>query len=139
MLCGLALSNQEVMDWVRSIDLEPILQSLPGTELLSRIWHGHFPAGDGPAQAAFFASLPEDEQAAFVQLHSQAMPGGKLDDAQQAWNSLDLARLHHLVQQTQAKMMDPAIDPAKVAEMHQQVMAWRKEYLDRTKASQDTP
>ena len=139
MLCGLALSSQEVMDWVRSIDLEPILQTLPGTELLSRVWHSHFPAGDGPAQAAFFTTLPEDEQAAFVQLHSQAMPGGKLEDAQQAWNSLDLARIHHLVQQTQARMMDPALDPARVSELHQQVMAWRKEYLDRTKPSQDTP
>ena len=83
--------------------------------------------------------MPEDEQSAFAQLHSQAMPGGKLDDAHQAWSSLDLARIHHLVQQTQAKMMDPTIDPTKVSELHQQVMAWRKEYLDRTKPSQDTP
>ena len=138
MLSGMALSSQEVLDWVRSIDLEPVLQGLQGTEMLGRIWHGSFPASDGPAQAAFFSTLPEDEQSAFAQLQAQAMPGGILDDAKQAWNSLDLARLHQLVQQTQAKMMDPSLAPEQVGQMHEMVMAWRKEYLDRTKPSQDT-
>lgn len=138
LLCGMALNNQGVLDWVRSIDLEPVLHDLPGTALLARIWHSSFAANDGPSQAAFFSTLPEDEQTAFAQLQAQAMPRGTVDDAQAAWSSLDLARLDHLIRQTQARMTDPALEPSQLGEMHARVMTWRKEYLDRTTPSQDT-
>jgi hypothetical protein len=138
MLCGMALTNAEVLDWLRSIDLEPILQVVQGTGLLGRLWHSSFEGGVPAAQAAFFTTLPEDEQAAFAQLQAQPMPKGNLDDARQAWNSLDLARLEQQVQQTQARMTDPALEPSQLGEMHERVMAWRKEYLDRTKPSPDT-
>jgi DNA primase len=122
MLCSLALANQEIIDWLRSVDLEPVLQGLLGTELLGRIWHASFPAGDGPAQGAFFAGLAADEQAAFAQLQAQAMPGGKLDDAKQVLNSLDLARLQYLANQAEARCNQPGLDHAEVDRLQAQIL-----------------
>jgi hypothetical protein len=66
------------------------------------------------------------------------MPGGKLDDAKQVLNSLDLARLQYLANQAEARCNQPGLDHAEVDRLQAQILAWRKEYLDRTKASQDT-
>ena len=133
LLCKLALSHVEVLEWLRHIDLEELLRDLPGNELLGRVWHAHFAAGDEAAQAAFFATLSAEEEAAFAQLLAQPMPAGGLPEAQQAWVSMGLTRLQHLIQQTQAQMNDPNLSSEKLAEMHERVMAWRKECLDLTR------
>lgn len=138
LLCRMALSNIEVMQWVRSVDLEPLLRDLPGTELLGRLWHGKFAEGDEAALAAFFATLPVEEERTFAQLLLQRMPACKVEDAREAWNVLDLARLKHLVQQTQAQMNQPGLTPEQVAGLHEQKMRWHKEYLDRSKPAPDT-
>lgn len=138
LLCRMALSNVEVLKWLRSIDLEPVLRDLPGTELLGHLWHAQFEEGNEVALAAFFATLPADEERAFAQLLQQRMPGSKVEDATEAWNVLDLARLQHLVQQAQAKMNQPGLDPGEVSALHAQKMQWHKEYLDRSKPPPDT-
>lgn len=139
LLCRMALSNVEVLTWLRSIDLEPILRDLPGTELLAHLWHATFEEGNEVALSAFFATLPADEERAFAQLLQQRMPASKVEDAKEAWNVLDLARLQYLVQQAQAKMNQPGLDPKEVATLHEQKMQWHKEYLDRSKPAPDTP
>ncbi len=138
LLCRMALTYPEVMDWLRSIDLEPVLRDLPGTQLLGRIWLARFAAGDEIARAAFLATLPAEEEAAFAQLLTQRTPDANVERALEAWNALDLARLHHLVQQTQLQMNQPGLAPEQVAELHAQKMRWLKEYLDRSKPASDT-
>ena len=139
MLCRLALSRPEVLDWLRQTDLEWVLRDLPGTEMLSRVWHAHFSAGDEAAQAAFFATLSAQEEAAFAQVLSQQMPVGSLKEAQEAWRAMLFARLNHLIQQTQSRMKDPGLSSEQLTKMHEQVMSWKKECLDLPKRDLNSP
>jgi DNA primase len=135
MLCCLALTKPEVLKWLRTIDIEPLLHELPGCELLGRIWHAHFDAGDEAALGSFFATLPAEEESAFMQLRARPMLQGDVKEAMDAMRGLDLARLHHLIQQTQVQMRRPDLTPEQIGELHAQVMQWRKEYLDQTQRS----
>jgi DNA primase len=137
MLCRLALSEPEVLDWLRESDIGPLLKELPGTEMLGRVWRASFEAGDEAAQTAFFATLPAEEEAAFAQLLAQPMPRGGLEAAREALNSLDLARLLHLKQQAQLKLKQPELSAEDAARLQQQVIAFNKEYLDRTRGTSD--
>ncbi len=138
MLCHLALSQPDVLSWLRGVDIEPLLNDLPGCEMLGRVWHANFDAGDHAAQGAFFSTLPAEEEMAFLQLAARPMPLGGLPAAMEAVKALDLARLNHLIVQTQAQMRRTDLTPEKIADLHDQVMAWRKECLDRVKGSPDS-
>lgn len=138
LLCRLALSEPEVLDWLREVDIGPLLKELPGTEMLGRVWRAHFEAGDEAAQTAFFATLPAEEEAAFAQLLAQPMPRGGMDAAREAWDSLDLARLLHLKQQAQLHLKQPGLSAEDAARLQQKVIAFNKEYLDRTRRAPDT-
>jgi hypothetical protein len=116
-----------------------VLRDLPGTELLSRVWHAHFAAGDEAAQAAFFATLAVEEEAAFAQLLAQRMAKGGLAEAHEAWRAIELARLQQLIQQTQAEMNKSELSPEQLAKMHERVMAWRKECLDLSNPNRNSP
>lgn len=137
LLCRLALSEPEVLDWLREVDIGPLLKELPGTEMLGRVWRAHFEAGDEAAQTAFFATLPAEEEAAFAQLLAQPMPRGGVEAAREAWESLDLARLLHLKQQAQLKLKQPGLSAEDAARLQQKVIAFNKEYLDRTRGASD--
>ena len=137
LLCRLALSEPEVLDWLREVDIGPLLKELPGTEMLGRVWRAHFEAGDEAAQTAFFATLPAEEEAAFAQLLAQPMPRGGVEAAREAWESLDLARLLHLKQQAQLKLKQPGLSEEDAARLQQKVIAFNKEYLDRTRGASD--
>jgi len=139
MLCRLALSETDVLEWLRDQDLEPLLSSLPGTELLNRVWRAHFESVDDAAQAAFFSTLPVEEEAAFAQLLAQPMPAGGMEAAHEAWEALDLSRLLYLKQQAQLKLKQPGLSPEEAAKLQQRVLAFNKEYLDRTRRASDTP
>ena len=137
LLTRFALSEPEVLDWLREADIGPLLKELPGTEMLGRVWRAAFEAGDEAAQTAFFATLPAEEEAAFAQLLAQPMPKGGLEAAREAWNSLDLARLLHLKQQAQLKLKQPGLSAEEAARLQQKVIAFNKEYLDRTRGASD--
>jgi hypothetical protein len=107
--------------------------------MLGRVWRALFDAGDEAAQTAFFATLPAEEEAAFAQLLAQPMPRGGREAALEAWESLDLARLLHLKQQAQLKLRQPGLSPEDAARLQQKVIAFNKEYLDRTRGASDTP
>jgi DNA primase len=141
-LCQLALNSAPVMTWLRTVDIEPILQQLPGTEMLGRIWNATFPGGDNIAISAFLMSLPAEEESAFGHLLAQSMPKieavDQVTQATDSWHSLDLARLQHQVRQAQAAMRDPSLSPERIGQIHSLLMSWQKEYLDRTRGEQDS-
>jgi hypothetical protein len=92
----------------------------------------------GVTQAAFFSTLPVEEEAAFAQLLAQPMPAGGMEAAHEAWGALDLSRLLYLKQQAQLKLKQPGLSPDEAAKLQQRVLAFNKEYLDRTRRASDT-
>lgn len=138
LLAHLALTKPDVMMWLRRQDLDPLLHDLPGTQLLGFIWQTYYDPADALARSAFIATLEPMEESALTQLLNKPMPGGELSNAEQALEALFTARLNHVIQRTQAEMKHPELPPEKAAELHHQVLAWRKEYLDRIRRSPDT-
>lgn len=142
LLCQMALNDAEILHWLRESSCEDILRDVPGTDLLALLVHSRYNPLDDTSQLAFLAGLARHEEAAFAQLHAGPRPPGGLEDAKQALYALEIARLQNLIRSTQAKLRQPGLSPAEMERLQNQaleLMARRKECLDRTKRSPDTP
>lgn len=139
LLCRLAISSSEIIRWLRGTGRERILSDIPGTELLSLVWKAGFDPEESGAMNAFISGLAPAEEAAFAELLTQAMPQGGMEEARHALEALETARLPVLIQRAQTQLKKPGLDPAAMAKLHEQVVAWRKEYLDRIRGSPDSP
>ncbi len=139
MLVCLAVAHPEVLEWLRNQDIEELHHDFPGTEMLYRIWLAHFTAGDEGAFSVFLTTLSAAEEAAFTKLlgNSRLSEGG-LPKAQETLAALHTERLNHLIKRARVLMKQPDLSPERLQELHNQVMEWRKEYLDRTKRGSDS-
>ena len=138
LLCRIALSNSEAMHWLRASGREAMLDDLPGAELLALVWRAKFDPADPGQMSAFLASLEPAEESAFAELLTQPSPPGGLEEAAHALDALETTRLHNLIQRAQTQLKQPGLSRDAEATLHQQIIAWRKEYLDRRKRSPDT-
>ncbi len=138
-LVCLALANAEVLDWLRTQDIEELHHDFPGTDILHRIWLAHFPGGDEAALSVFLTSLPAAEEAAFAQLLAKKITEGGLPTAKETLAALQTERLTHLIARADAQMKQPGLAPERVSELLNHVVEWRKEYLDRIKRAPDSP
>lgn len=142
LLCQMALNDSEVLHWLREAGCEDMLHEVPGTELLALLAHSRYNPLDEAAQLAFMAGLQRHEEAAFAQLQSAPRPPGSVAEAQQALYVLELARLQSLIQSNQSKLRSVDLPEDEVKRLQQQVVeltALRKECLDRTKGSPNSP
>jgi len=139
LLCRLALSSPEVLHWLRGLDSAGVVDDLPGTEMLARVWRATFDPDQDAARRAFFAGLDPAEESAFAELLAQPAPPGGIEDAQHALAALETTRLHNLIQRAQTQLKQPGLSPEAEGRLHEQIIAWRKEYLDRRKRSPDNP
>lgn len=142
LLSQMALNDAEILHWLRESGCEDVLKEVPGTELLSLLVHSRYDPADDTSQLAFMAGLPRHEEAAFARLQAQPRAPGGLEDARQALYTLELARLDNLIRSVHAKQRQPGLSPQETERLQQQSMeltALRKECLDRTKRSPDTP
>lgn len=136
LLCQMALTDSEVLYWLREADSEDMLREVPGTELLSLLVHSRYDPLEETSQLAFMAGLERHQEAAFAQLQARPRPAGGLKDAQLALYALELARLHNLVLSLQAKLRQPGLPAAETERLQQKLVelnVLRKECLDRTK------
>ena len=131
LLCRLALSDREILAWLRGRRLEDILKDVSGTELLALVWRSKSDLADDAKMPGFLATLTREEESALSQMLSKPMPKGGQHEAQQAIEALEVARLHNLWQNTQTQLKQPGLKPADVARLSQLVVSLRKEYLDR--------
>jgi DNA primase len=139
MLCALALSDEEILDWLRETDREEILKDISGTELLSLVWNSSVKLADPAKLTGFLSTLKKEEESALSQLHSQSMPKGGLPEAVQALDVLEMKRVHNLLQRAQSQLKQPGIDAATIVKLNERVVALRKEYLDRRTRLQNIP
>lgn len=137
LLCRLALSDSDIMRWLRSTGRSDILADIPGSELLSLLWHADFDPADGGALSAFLSGLDGDTERAFAGLLTQPMPPGGKTEAEHLLDALETTRLHNLIQRTQTQLKQSNLDAESMARLHQQIVGWRKEYLDRRSRSPD--
>ncbi|MCX6838205.1 MAG: DNA primase, partial [Verrucomicrobia bacterium] len=67
LLCQMALSDAEVLHWLRESSCEDMLREVPGTELLSLLARSRYNPLDENSQPAFMAGLDRHQEAAFTQ------------------------------------------------------------------------
>ena len=142
LLCQMALSDAEVLHWLRESSCEDMLREVPGTELLSLLARSRYNPLDENSQPAFMAGLDRHQEAAFTQLQALARPPGSLHEARQALYALEIVRLQSLIQRAQSKLRQPGLSVPQLEQLQQEVVeltAMRKECLDRAKASPDSP
>ena len=141
-----ALASPEIMEWLRNQDFDAILHDLPGTELLSLVWHTHFDPADSAARAGWISGLHPVEESAISQLMTRALPGKfkevredgchvqeQIDSLSQDLYNLGTARLHHLIERAKAEQRQPSTTPERAAVLTDRVVTLHKEYLDRTR------
>ncbi|MCB1274971.1 DNA primase [Prosthecobacter sp.] len=135
-LCQMALSNSEVLHWLREADCEDMLREVPGTELLALLARSRYNPLDETSQLVFMSGLERYEEAAFAQLQARAgLPGG-LVEAQQLLYVLEIVRLQNLIQGTRAKLRQPGQSFDQLDELQRkerELSAVLKECLDRAK------
>jgi len=141
LLCQMALNDAAVLHWLRESDCTDILRDVPGTDLLSILFHSRYTPDEETSQTAFMAGLERSQEAAFAQLQARPCPPGGLSDASQALYSLEIVRLQNLIQGTQSKLRRAGLSPEEMESLQQHVVeltSMRKECLDRAKASPDS-
>ena len=143
-LCQMALSDAEVMYWLREeAECEELLNEVPGTELLALLVHSRHDPLEEASQLAFLAGLERHQEAALAQLKSRTHRPGTpeprgLADAKRALYTLELARLQNRLQSVNAKLRAPNLSKTEIEQLWEQIReltARHKDCLDRTKAS----
>ncbi len=135
-LCQMALADAEVMYWLREADCEDLLREVPGTEMLALLVHSRHDPLEETSQLVFMAGLERHQEAAFAQLQARPRLPGGLADAKGALYTLELARLKNLIQSIESKLRQRDLPAEEVERLQQQqieLIAMRKECLDRTK------
>jgi DNA primase len=137
-LCRLALSNPEIMNWLRSTGRGEMFDDMVGAEMLLLAWRARFEPGDDAAMNTFMTTLEPAEEAAFAELLTSPAPPGGIDEARTALVTLESERLTNLINRAQTQLKQPGLSPEAEGKLHEQIIAWRKEYLDRRKRSSDS-
>lgn len=137
LLCRLAMGSAGVLDWLRKTCSAEILEDIPGADLLSLLWHSGFDPAQDSSAGMFLASLAPAEESAFAELLAQPSPPGGLPEAMDALAALETSRLHSLIQRAQTQLKQPGLPPEAETRLHEQIISWRKEYLDRRKRAPD--
>ncbi|MDZ4288125.1 MAG: DNA primase [Prosthecobacter sp.] len=124
-LCKMALTDAQILAWLRQTGREEILRDLPGTELLSLVWRGTFDPLDSNAFNVFLAGLDRDQEAALTQLLFQPALSGGLAEAEEALCSLEMASMQLLQQRLETQLKNPALTPEDTATLLHEIMDLR--------------
>lgn len=122
ILASIALGDAEVLDWLRSQPLGPLLE-LPGTELLSPLWQGRFDATQPAALQTFVMGLPQVEQLALNLVMHQPQPGTGIEAAEHALRDLEIYRLKVHLNGLQTQLKQPNLDAGISNELQREVIA----------------
>ena len=79
LLCRLALSDVEILNWLRGTGRSEILRDVSGADLLSIIWTSTSDLSDPMKLAAFLSSLNRDEEMALSAAFSCRSPCPKAE------------------------------------------------------------
>jgi DNA primase len=139
LLCQLCIHDAEVLHWLRGAEGFDAVRGAPGMDLLEKLRASSLDFLSTTDWALFLSRLDADTAAVFTMLQSLPCPRGGVEVARQALASLETEFLDMRIQQAQTRLKDPGLTPDTMAEIQRQIIAWRKEYLDRRNRSPDIP
>lgn len=127
LLCQMALSDAQILQWLRREVTPDFLEDVPGSGVLALIVGGDFDPLDDHSRSAFLASLESDEEAAVTDLLFRPAPPGRLQEAEQAMRGLRVIRLRGLRQRMQARLKDPDLSAAEAGEVQSEILKLHQE------------
>jgi DNA primase len=127
MLCRFALSDENILAWLRHSGRGEICGDIPGCELLGLVWQGTGNLADPATLNAFLSGLSRGEEAAFSQMLSERMPEGGLPEAEAVLEKLEHQRQQNRIERIRTQLKQPGLDAASVAELNQRLVALRHE------------
>jgi len=124
VICKSALLDRELLQQIRRQPWNSIVKSIPGTELLSKIFESGLDPGDPASVAGFFASLPTSE----ASMLSHILANKELNEEMGLlfWMRLAAAELQRRKRQIEAILRLSSEDPA----IQEQATQELKEILD---------
>jgi DNA primase len=124
VICKSALVDRELLQQIRQQPWNSIVKSIPGTELLSKIFESGLDPGDPASVAGFFASLPKAE----ASMLSLILANKELNEQMGLlfWTRLAAAELQRRQRQIEAILRLSSDDPAIQDQATQEL----KEILD---------
>ncbi len=131
LLTRYSLGNPEVLRWLRSVPLDHLLKDLMGADLLSLVWKSESDLSDSLKLGSFLTELGRAEAAAISQLLSAPLPEGGIEEAKHALEALEFQWVQNRLQFAQTQLKQAGLSPEAIAELQQQVVSLRKDYLDR--------
>lgn len=139
LLCRLALSDPEILGWLRCTGRESILQDLPNCDFLGLIWESTLDLTQPAGLGVFFSQLSKEEGSAFSRFLSEPMPKGGIDAAKSALETLEIKRLDNIKQNITNQLKDPRLSSHEIEKLQRQFLSVSKEYLDRRTQLPKTP
>ena len=133
-LCRYALADENVLNWLRSVDRNEICDDIPGCEVLALIWQNSSNLADAAILNTFLSTLSREEEAAFTKMLGERAPEGGLEEAQIALARLENTRMDRLIERIRSQLKDPGLDPAQKNELNQRLLDLRRERDERRKS-----
>ncbi len=117
MLCHLALSDAEILNWLRQTNRQEILRDISGTELLSVVWSAESDLSDPMKFSSFCSTLSREEEAGLNLLMSRPMPRDIMVAAQHALLNLELKRIKNLQFHMGTQLKQPGLQPEQIMQL----------------------
>lgn len=138
LLVRLALSDEEILRWLRQNEHTQIVDEVSGTELLGLVWRSSSDLNDASKIAAFMSTLSREEELALSRLLSQPNVPGGLEEARHALEALETKRLQNRYQRAQTRLKSPGLSASEIAKLFAETQQL-KECLDRRSRHPDIP
>jgi DNA primase len=138
MLCKLALTSEAVRKWfVENKDKQFLLNSVPDSEILSKVWEGEYDVTSSSSMNSYLSELSEREEGCLRGLILVPSPGSGVQDAKRAFKRLEIRSVEQRMQIAQGALSAPNITSENIIKITTQMSAMRKELLDLKKELHD--
>ncbi len=137
-LCRMALTNVEVLQWLKKQDVKNVLVSLPGTSLLILLLEGDFDLESPESLNTFLQTLEENSASALNKLIHMPLRGS-IEDAKSSISILTMETLYQQKQRLQTQLKQPNLDPQEAADIQREIMDLHKELQEAQKSIAPVP
>lgn len=124
MLTQQALRDDDVLEWLRHLQLDEMLAGMPGCEMLFTVVRSTTRNVTAGGALAFLATLPAADEAAFVQLLARVMPA---ENPEHALQTLCKQRLSALIDKARQRIRNQQLEGADLLALHKQIEDWTAE------------
>jgi DNA primase len=123
-LTQMALRSDEVLDWLRYMNLPATLQDIPGCELLLGVVQSTAVNMAESGAAAFISTQPDAQQRAYVQILAKSYPA---ENAEVVLDTLCRQGLASRIQRARQRIREQLVEGEDLVKLQAQIQAWTRQ------------